>query len=72
MRCSNCGTDNPEAARVCRGCAQLLEGPTVNLPSLPHSPYAVRSRLLTRVIVAGTVGLIFFSSIFLAISAIPK
>jgi hypothetical protein len=72
VRCANCGTDNPEAARVCRGCAQLLEGPTVNLPSAPNSPYAVRSRLLTRLIVAGTVGLIFFFCVVLAISAIPK
>ncbi len=72
MRCSNCGTDNPEAARVCRGCAQLLEGPTVNLPALPDSPYARRSQRLTRIIVAGTIGLIFFFCVVLAISAIPK
>lgn len=64
--------ENPEAARLCRGCAALLEGPTVNVPALPDSPYARRSRRLTRVIVAGAAGLILFFCLFLAISAIPR
>lgn len=64
--------ENPEAARLCRGCAELLEGPTINVPALPNSPYAIRSRRLTRVIVAGTVGLILFFCLFLAISAVPR
>jgi hypothetical protein len=64
--------DNPEAARACRACGQLLEGPTANLPALPDSPYAQRSRMLTRLIVAGTVGLIIVFCVILAISAIPR
>lgn len=71
MKCSSCGTDNPEASRVCRACAQLLEGPTINLPALPDSPYARRSRFLTRVIVIGTVALLIFFCVVLAVSTIP-
>lgn len=72
MICPNCGTDNPEASRVCRSCAQALDGPTVNLPSAPNSPYAQRSRRLTTAIVVGTVALLIFFCVILAISAIPR
>ena len=72
MQCANCGTDNPEAARVCRACAQLLDGPTSNTPAQPNSPYARRARLLTQAIVVGTIGLIIFFCVVLAISAIPR
>ena len=69
--CPNCQTDNPEAARVCRACAQLLDGPTLNLPAQPNSPYAQRSRRLTQLIIIGTVGLLLFFCVVLALSAIP-
>ena len=70
--CPNCATDNPEAARVCRACATPLDGPTINLPASPSSPYAKRSRLLTRAIVLGLVLLLLFFCVVLAISAIPR
>jgi hypothetical protein len=70
--CPYCQTDNPEAARVCRACARLLEGPTVNLPAQPNSPYALRARRLTQLIVIGTAGLILFFCVVLALSAIPR
>jgi hypothetical protein len=70
--CPNCQTDNPEAARVCRACAQPLDGPTVNLPAQANSPYAIRSRRLTRLIVLGTAFLLIFFCVVLAISAIPR
>lgn len=72
VRCANCGTDNPEAARACRGCGELLEGPTINVPAMPDSPYAQRSRRLTQLIVLGAVVLLLFFCVFLAISAIPR
>jgi hypothetical protein len=70
--CPQCGTDNPEAARVCRACAQVLDGPTVNLPASPSSPYAARSRRLTQAIVIGVVALAIFFCVILGVSAIPR
>lgn len=72
VKCTHCGTDNPEAARVCRACAELLDGPTINLPAQASSPYARRSRRLTQAILIGTIGLILFFCVVLAISAIPR
>jgi hypothetical protein len=72
VKCTQCGTDNPEAARVCRACAQLLDGPTVNLPAQADSPYARRSRRLTQAILIGTIALLLFFCVVLAISAIPR
>jgi hypothetical protein len=72
VRCPRCGTDNPEASRVCRACAQLLEGPAAELPVAPTSPYAARSRRLTQAIVIGLVLLIVFFCVVLGLSAIPR
>lgn len=72
MICPQCGTDNPEAARVCRACAQMLDGPALNLPASPTSPYAARSRRLTMAIVVGMVVLIIFFCVVLGLSAIPR
>jgi len=44
----------------------------MNLPAQPNSPYALRSRRLTRLIVIGTAGLILFFCVVLALSAIPR
>ena len=71
MRCTGCGTENPEAARVCRACAERLDGPTVDLPVAADSPYARRARRLTRLIVAGTVALLLLFCVVLALSAVP-
>jgi hypothetical protein len=71
MQCGRCGVENPEAARVCRSCGELLDGPTVNLPVAEDSPYARRARRLTRWIIIGTVGLLLFFCVVLAMSIVP-